>query len=112
MAQRGERQGRISRHGGIGYLEGGGLNAPSVVAVHCLRRDRTGGVSDQLAAGGSEFGQVCTHRVHEGLHGVLAIGSPDPQHYRSSLGTLFLSHVAEVLARVLPRFPVPLRTVR
>ncbi len=44
--------------------------------------------------------------------GVLAIGSPDPQHYRSSLGTLFLSHVAEVLARVLPRFPVPLRTVR
>ncbi|WP_295464954.1 DUF484 family protein [uncultured Pseudomonas sp.] len=49
---------------------------------------------------------------HQGLHGVLAIGSPDPQHYRSSLGTLFLSHVAEVLARVLPRFPVPLRTVR
>ena len=48
----------------------------------------------------------------QGLHGVLAIGSPDPQHYKSSLGTLFLGYVAEVLARVLPRFSSPLRSVR
>ena len=48
----------------------------------------------------------------QGLHGVLAIGSPDPQHYKSSLGTLFLGYVAEVLARVLPRFSTPLRSVR
>ena len=48
----------------------------------------------------------------QGLHGVLAIGSPDPQHYKSSLGTLFLSYIAEVLARVLPRFATPLRSVR
>ena len=48
----------------------------------------------------------------QGLHGVLAIGSPDPQHYKSSLGTLFLGYVAEVLARVLPRFAAPLRSVR
>ena len=38
--------------------------------------------------------------------------SPDPQHYKSSLGTLFLSYIAEVLARVLPRFATPLRSVR
>lgn len=44
--------------------------------------------------------------------GALAIGSPDPQHYKSSLGTLFLSYIAEVLTRVLPRFAVPLRSVR
>ena len=44
--------------------------------------------------------------------GILAIGSPDPQHYKSSLGTLFLGYVAEVLARVLPRFSSPLRSVR
>ncbi|WP_028241436.1 DUF484 family protein [Stutzerimonas azotifigens] len=44
--------------------------------------------------------------------GLLAIGSPDPQHYKSSLGTLFLSYVAEVLSRVLPRFHTPLRSVR
>jgi uncharacterized protein len=46
------------------------------------------------------------------LHGVLAIGSPDPQHYKSSLGTLFLNYVAEVLSRVLPRFSKPLRSAR
>jgi len=49
---------------------------------------------------------------HQGLHGVLAIGSADPQHYKSSLGTLFLGYIAEVLARVLPRFATPLRSVR
>ncbi|WP_137886450.1 DUF484 family protein [Pseudomonas sp. 2FE] len=50
--------------------------------------------------------------AYQGLHGVLAIGSPDPQHYKSSLGTLFLGYIAEVLARVLPRFATPLRSVR
>lgn len=49
---------------------------------------------------------------HQGLHGVLAIGSADPQHYKNSIGTLFLGYVAEVLARVLPRFATPLRSVR
>lgn len=45
-------------------------------------------------------------------HGILAIGSPDPQHYRSSLGTLFLGHLGEVLTRLLPRHAMPLRSVR
>lgn len=49
---------------------------------------------------------------HQGLHGVLSIGSADPLHYKNSLGTLFLGYVAEVLARVLPRFATPLRSVR
>ncbi len=40
------------------------------------------------------------------------MGSPDPQHYKSSLGTLFLGYITEVLARVLPRFSSPLRSVR
>ncbi|WP_346838460.1 DUF484 family protein [Microbulbifer sp. SAOS-129_SWC] len=35
--------------------------------------------------------------------GILAVGSADPQHYRSSLGTLFLSYIGEVLERLLPR---------
>lgn len=46
------------------------------------------------------------------LQGVLAIGSRDPQHYKSSMGTLFLSHIAEVLARLLPPLTSPLRAVR
>lgn len=35
--------------------------------------------------------------------GVLAVGSDDPQHYRSSLGTLFLSYIGEVLERMVPK---------
>ncbi|MDE1168611.1 MAG: DUF484 family protein [Pseudomonas sp.] len=50
--------------------------------------------------------------VHQGLHGVLAIGSRDPQHYKSSVGTLFLSYIAEILGRVLPRHTSALRSVR
>ena len=49
---------------------------------------------------------------HQGLHGILSIGSTDPQHYKSSLGTLFLGYIAEVLARVVPGFSTPLRSVR
>ena len=50
--------------------------------------------------------------AHQGIHGVLAIASRDPQHYRSSVGTLFLSYIAEVLGRILPRFTHSLRSVR
>lgn len=34
--------------------------------------------------------------------GLLAIANRDPNYYRSSMGTLFLSYIAEVLNRVLP----------
>ncbi|MCU7648071.1 DUF484 family protein [Pseudomonas piscis] len=50
--------------------------------------------------------------AHQGMHGVLAIASRDPQHYRSSVGTLFLNYIAEVTGRVLPRFTHSLRSVR
>ncbi|KAB0497744.1 DUF484 family protein [Pseudomonas vancouverensis] len=49
---------------------------------------------------------------HQGIHGILAIASRDPQHYKSSVGTLFLSYIAEVMGRVLPRVNNPLRSVR
>jgi len=35
--------------------------------------------------------------------GIVAIGSKDPNHFRSSMGTLFLGYIAEVLNRILPR---------
>ena len=35
--------------------------------------------------------------------GFLAIAHSDPNYYRSSMGTLFLSYIAEVLSRVIPR---------
>lgn len=49
---------------------------------------------------------------HQGLLGVLAIGSRDPQYYKSSVGTLFLSYIADVLSRLLPRLTHSLRSVR
>ena len=36
--------------------------------------------------------------------GVLAIGNQDPNYYRSSMGTLFLSYMAELLNRQLPKY--------
>ncbi|MBB3103320.1 DUF484 family protein [Azomonas macrocytogenes] len=47
-----------------------------------------------------------------GTHGILAIGSPDPQHYKSSLGTLFIGYIAEALARVLAHAGQSLRPIK
>jgi uncharacterized protein YigA (DUF484 family) len=41
--------------------------------------------------------------THGSVFGVLAIGHTDPNYYRSSMGTLFLSYIAEVLNRIIPR---------
>lgn len=35
--------------------------------------------------------------------GLIAVGSPDPSYYSSSMGTLFLEHIADVIVRLLPR---------
>lgn len=43
--------------------------------------------------------------VHGKLFGVLAIGSADPQRFTGEMGTLFVRHVGEVLARLLSRLP-------
>lgn len=42
--------------------------------------------------------------AHGNPLGVLAIGNQDADYYRSSMGTLFLSYIAEVLNRLLPRY--------
>lgn len=49
---------------------------------------------------------------HNGVHGVLAIGNSDAQYYKNAMGTLFLSYIADVLARLLPGFATPLRAVK
>lgn len=36
--------------------------------------------------------------------GVLAIASSDPAYFRSSMGTLFLGYIGEVLERLLPKY--------
>ena len=93
-------------HQAIGGLLAGGKTICGVLRPHEL----------EFLFGKEDAPQVGSAAVvslnHQGLHGILAIGSADPQHYKSSLGTLFLSYIAEVLARVLPRFATPLRSVR
>ncbi|WIO74988.1 DUF484 family protein [Porticoccaceae bacterium LTM1] len=53
----------------------------------------------------SEVGSVAAVPLSRGQnYGILAVGNSDPNYYRSSMGTLFLSYIAEVLNRILPRF--------
>ena len=40
---------------------------------------------------------------YNNLYGILAIGNADPNFYKSSMGTLFLSYIAEVVNRLLPQ---------
>jgi uncharacterized protein len=52
-----------------------------------------------------EIGSVATvPLMHGSAFGLLAIGNRDPQYYRSSMGTLFLGYIAEVLNRLLPKY--------
>ncbi|MDZ7783683.1 MAG: DUF484 family protein [Halioglobus sp.] len=37
--------------------------------------------------------------------GLIAVGSADAHRYSSGMGTLFLSHLADVIVRLLPRLP-------
>lgn len=41
--------------------------------------------------------------VYGQCFGLLAVGHNDPHYYRSSMGTLFLNYIAEVLNRLIPR---------
>ena len=93
-------------HQQIGGLLSGGKTICGVLRPHEL--EFLFGKEDATQVGSAAVVSL----THQGLHGVLAIGSADPQHYKSSLGTLFLVYIAEVLARVLPSFATPLRSVR
>jgi uncharacterized protein YigA (DUF484 family) len=93
-------------HQAIGGLLAGGKTICGVLREHEL--NFLFGAED-----GAQVGSAAVVTLsYQGLHGVLAIGSADPQHYKSSLGTLFLGYIAEVLARVVPGFATPLRSVR
>ncbi len=51
-----------------------------------------------------DVGSAAVMPLHNGRElGVIAVGSRDPNHYSSNMGTLFLAHIAEVLVRLLPR---------
>jgi uncharacterized protein len=53
---------------------------------------------------GKKIGSVAATPLNNGrIFGVLAIGNSDPNYYRSSMGTLFLGYIAEVITRITPR---------
>ncbi|MFK8019038.1 MAG: DUF484 family protein [Pseudomonadales bacterium] len=40
----------------------------------------------------------------DSIVGLLAVGNRNPQHYKSGMGTLFLSYIGDILAHALPRY--------
>jgi len=65
-----------------------------------LRKEELGYLFPQSGAVGSAAVMALDDR---GELGLIAVGSSDANHYNSSMGTLFLSHISDVLVRVLPR---------
>lgn len=52
-----------------------------------------------------QIGSAAVIPLHHGQPlGVLAIASTDPHYFRSSMGTLFLGYIAEVIDRLLPKY--------
>lgn len=49
---------------------------------------------------------------YQQLYGVIAIGSADPNHYNSQVDTLFLRHISQVFARILPNLWPSVRVVK
>jgi len=80
----------------IGHLLDSGKTLSGVLRSHEL--------SFLFGEQGNEVASTALAPIqHQGLHGILALGSRDPQQYRSATGTLFLSYIADALARVLLR---------
>ncbi len=52
----------------------------------------------------SHVGSAALMPIRPGdMHGVLAVASKNPAHFKSSMGTLFLEYIVEVINRCLPR---------
>mgnify|MGYP002359041541 FL=1 len=53
---------------------------------------------------GSGVGSAVLLPIQRGpVQAVLALGHPDRDHYRAGMGTLFISHLGEVIGRVIER---------
>ena len=52
----------------------------------------------------AEVGSVAAVPLsHGSIFGIIAIGNSDPNYYRSSMGTLFLSYIGDALNRIAPK---------
>lgn len=64
-------------------------------------------IAQLLGSSSTEARSVAAAQVRgQGNHGVLTVASDDPAYYRSSMDTLFLDYIADILALRLPQIPV------
>lgn len=80
----------------------GGLMKSHRAICGALERDE---LTFLFGAKAAEVGSVAVvPLMHGSAFGLLAIGNRDANYYRSSMGTLFLNYIAEVLNRLLPKY--------
>ncbi|QIB65261.1 DUF484 family protein [Kineobactrum salinum] len=81
-------------------IEIGALLRSRKATCGALRREEL----NYLFPEAGEVGSAATMPLLNGAElGIIAVGSSDPNLYNSSMGTLFLQHIAEVLVRLIPR---------
>ena len=60
--------------------------------------------SSQTSANAGDVGSAALMPLANGEElGLIAVGSADANQYSSNMGTLFLTHIADVIVRLLPR---------
>lgn len=58
--------------------------------------------ADTLFGKNNNIGSAAIVPLHyKGEFGILAVGSKDEHHFNSSIGTLFISHIGEVISRLI-----------
>ena len=86
-------------------LEEGGKLAQTVSdkapSIGRLTRNRRTALFGKDADTIESFATLALVRGH--TYGILALGHPDPAHFQSNQDTLFLDHIGEALALILPR---------
>lgn len=74
-----------------GYIMSGGMDADETRFIFDDDAPNIGSAAISILAHGNPLG-------------ILAIGNQDPHYYHSSMGTLFLAYIGEVLNRLLPKY--------
>jgi uncharacterized protein YigA (DUF484 family) len=81
-------------------IEIGALIRSGASVCGALRKEEL----NYLFPAAGEVGSAAVMPLHKGSDlGLIAVGNSDANHYTSSMGTMFLSHIADVLVRLLPR---------
>jgi uncharacterized protein YigA (DUF484 family) len=81
-------------------IEIGALIKTKAAVCGALRKEELGYLFPDAGSVGSAAVMPLHNKSELGL---IAVGNSDANHYTSSMGTLFLSHIADVLVRLLPR---------